>query len=634
MDEAQTPPSPKGRPIESGMLVENNGRTYRVKDVMDDLATVSATDIDTQRTTVLALAEIDFIPAAPGDTRRVPLDALTPDQDRIARERLAAIAPLLELPTYGAKDVKARATEVGRDTTTLYRWIRLYTATGDYTSLVPRKRGTAKGSKRIPAAAEDVIAEVIDTFYLNRLRPSAKKAVEEVQRQCDKRGIAAPSPGTIRTRISRLSDEVRLARRGEPGRARTRYRPVPGHFPGADYPLAVVQIDHTLGDVILVDDVDREPIGRPWLTIATDVYSRVITGYYLSFDAPSVTSVGMCITHSIIPKEDWLTRHGVPDAEWPVWGLPKTFHVDNGPDFRATDIQNACAANGVNITYRPLDRTSFGGHVERLIGNIMENLRGMPGYTASSIAERGEDDPEKHAAMTKSEFERWLLIWICKRYHQEKHRSILTSPMGRWKQAILGDATTPGAGVPKRPDAPDDLVRDFLPTFTRTVQKTGVAIERLQYYAEPLRPWIGRADPDNANRTRKLTFRRDPRDITTLWFFDPDAEEYYKIPLADRAIPSMSLWEYRRNRKKLASQGTAQPNPSQLVQAVDEMRQIEEDAQGRTKRAKRERRNRQRRDDHATALDPSAPIAPLPDAQGPPPTDDLTDEPVKPFPFD
>jgi putative transposase len=27
-----------------------------------------------------------------------------------------------------------------------------------------------------------------------------------------------------------------------------------------------VQIDHTLLDIILVDDIDREPIGRPWLT--------------------------------------------------------------------------------------------------------------------------------------------------------------------------------------------------------------------------------------------------------------------------------------------------------------------------------------------------------------------------------
>jgi putative transposase len=32
-----------------------------------------------------------------------------------------------------------------------------------------------------------------------------------------------------------------------------------------------VQIDHTLVDVIVVDKLTREPIQRPWLTLAIDV---------------------------------------------------------------------------------------------------------------------------------------------------------------------------------------------------------------------------------------------------------------------------------------------------------------------------------------------------------------------------
>ena len=630
-DHVKTPPLPTRRPIKPGTLVERQGRTYQLKEVID-LSSVTAIDVDSRRTTVLKVSEIDAIAPAHGRVRRMPLDELTPEQERIAGERLAAIAPILQMPTYGAHDVKARAAEVDRHPTTLYRWIRLYTATNDYTSLVPRKRGWTKGHNRIPTFAEDVIDEVIQNYYLTKLRPSGKKTIEEVQRQCVKRGIQAPSPSTIRARLARLPEDTRLAQRGEPDRARTRYQPAPRSFPGADYPLAVVQIDHTQGDIILVDDIDREPIGRPWLTIATDIYSRVITGYYLSFDAPSVTSVAMCITHSIIPKEDWLTRHSVPNVEWPVWGFPTKYHVDNGSDFRATDIQSACAKHGVNVEYRPLDRTNFGGHVERLVGNIMQNLRGMPGYTAHSVAERGETDPEKHAAMTKGEFERWLLTWICKRYHQETHRAILTSPIGRWEHGLLGNATSPGRGIPERPAAPADLIRDFLPSFTRTVQKTGVTIEGLRYWADVLRPWILRPNPEDRANTLRLTFRRDPRDISSLWFFDPDARQYYKVPTADQAIPPMSLWEYKRNRKKLALEGTTRPNSVQLVRAVDELRQIEEDAQGRTKRAKRARRNRQRRSDHAAALDPAKSSASSP-GQPTASEPELTNEPVEPFPY-
>jgi len=47
---------------------------------------------------------------------------------------------------------------------------------------------------------------------------------------------------------------------------------VPGTFPPPSWPLAVVQIDHTPVDLIVVDEQYRRPIGRPYLTVAIDVY--------------------------------------------------------------------------------------------------------------------------------------------------------------------------------------------------------------------------------------------------------------------------------------------------------------------------------------------------------------------------
>jgi transposase InsO family protein len=59
-----------------------------------------------------------------------------------------------------------------------------------------------------------------------------------------------------------------------------------GPFQGAEFPLAIVQIDHTPLGIILVDETARMPIGRPWLTLAIDVFSRMVTGYDLTFDPP------------------------------------------------------------------------------------------------------------------------------------------------------------------------------------------------------------------------------------------------------------------------------------------------------------------------------------------------------------
>jgi len=51
--------------------------------------------------------------------------------------------------------------------------------------------------------------------------------------------------------------------------------------------LQLLQIDHTLVDVVVVDEFDREPIGRPWLTLAIDVATRMVPGFHLTLEAPS-----------------------------------------------------------------------------------------------------------------------------------------------------------------------------------------------------------------------------------------------------------------------------------------------------------------------------------------------------------
>ena len=56
-------------------------------------------------------------------------------------------------------------------------------------------------------------------------------------------------------------------------------------------PLDIIQIDHTKVDVILVDEETRKPIGRPIITVAIDVFSRMIFGFYISFEGPSYFNV-------------------------------------------------------------------------------------------------------------------------------------------------------------------------------------------------------------------------------------------------------------------------------------------------------------------------------------------------------
>lgn len=133
----------------------------------------------------------------------------------------------------------------------------------------------------------------------------------EITRRCRQQGISrVPDRRTVRARVDGLPlSEVVRARAGAKA-AKDAFRPVRGTLV-AEYPLEIVQFDHTLADVVVVDELHRQPLQRPWLTLGVDVASRVMTGFYLSLEAPSSLSIALALTQSVLPKE---TRRSWPSA--------------------------------------------------------------------------------------------------------------------------------------------------------------------------------------------------------------------------------------------------------------------------------------------------------------------------------
>ena len=589
-------PAHRTETIEKGSVVTYENTLWAVE-LLVDFKTLVATNVETGETRALPLA--DVVLARDGNdearSRARPIDAPSAEDWRKAWERLEAIRPLLERERHGRHDVEEQAAKVGRTASTLYTWLARYRTTRDLTVLIPGQRGWRKGSGRISAEAEAIIAAAIKDVYLTGDRRGVKKVVDAVKDKCRARGIAKPpSEPTIRARIARIPEKERMRKRGQAEAARKRFTPVPGTFPGADAPLAVLQIDHTLVDLMVVDDVYRLPIGRPWLTVAGDVYSRMVAGLYSSFDAPSQTSVAMCIAQAVLPKEALLLRLGI-DADWPVWGWPTTVHADNAGEFRSDNFHKACARHKVSVKLRPLKRPHYGAHIERLLGTLMTEVHDLPGTTFSSVAEKGEHAPEKRAVMTLSEFERWLVGLICNVYHKRKHATIETSPLKQWEFGVFGNATTPGAGMQARPENGQDIVRDFLPTYHRTVQTTGAKIDKWCYFAPVLRQWVNATEPEEPTKKRKFAFRRDPRDVSRVWFFDPETEQYFDVPTTDQSMPPISVWERDEIRKHLRAQGIDEETPAAIARAREELRNEVEAAEKRTRRA---RRTAQRRRTH------------------------------------
>lgn len=596
--------------VEVGALVQKGEVIYRILEV-HDFETAAGVDLATGRSAPLRIQELRSVSVRETNpAREIDLDA-APEKDlAIAEDRYSKIQPLLARSTIGRHDIELRSAEVKVAPATLYRWINRYKATNLLTSLLPMQRGWKQGNGRIDPQSERVIHEVINEYYLTTQRPVGQKAIQEVQRRCHERNLPVPGEGAIRLRLGRISEKAILRGRGFKEKAKNKFLPAAGSFPNATYPLAVVQIDHTPADIILVDDVYRRPIGRPWISLAMDVYSRMVTGYYLSFDPPSEASVAMCVAHSALPKNDWLILHQV-EAEWPVWGMPKTIYVDNGADFRSDNFRRSCLMYGINLEFRPVKQPRYGGHIERMLGTLLREIHALPGATFSSIKDREGYDSESHAAMTKSEFESWLVSLICNVYHKQVHSGIQMPPRRKWEIGIFGNAEVTGVGLPPRPADRLSVLLDFLPSFRRTVQTFGVTIDGLTYYAECLRPWINYSDPESKEK-KDFIFRRDPRDVSSIWFFDPSIKQYFKVPLADQAIPAMSIWEYKQVKEKLRKDGAQAANKMEILRTLGELRMRVEASKEKTKKA---RRQAQRRREHEKLVTPAAPIPVAQDAR-------------------
>lgn len=495
-----------------------------------------------------------------------------------ARRRLPIVRQLADDPSRTRAQVAEAAAALGLGVTQTYELLQRYEADPRLTSLLPRHRGPVRGYSRLSSEIEALIEEIVENVYLTRQRPKLMDLVTEIRRRCRALGLTPPGRKAITTRLCAKPPLDITARREGRKAARDRFAPAIGSLE-APWPLSLVQIDHTLVDVIVVDSVTREPIQRPWLTLSIDVCSRCVPGFYLSLEPPSATSVALCITHTALPKEGWLATRGIEQV-WPISGIPERFHLDNAREFRSEALRRGCEQYGIAIDYRPVRTPHYGGHIERLIGTMMGKVHLLPGTTFSDVRVKGDLDPQKYAVMTLQELECWIAHAIAGDYHRNIHRGLNIPPLAAWERGIVGDAQMPGRGEPVAVCDPRRFLIDFLPIERRLVRRDGISLHSMHYWSDVLSIWIGRPE--------KMILRYDPRDLSRIYLLAPDGN-YYDVGYRDVRRPPISLWEHRLALKRLRDEGRSYVDEAAIFRTVEQMRKIAEDAVAASKTARRQR---------------------------------------------
>lgn len=582
-----------GRPtflrLNSGATFEHKGRPLRISHVLDT-SSVLIEYLDTGKHERLSIDDLcqspDIAPEEP-ITAAVFQDFST-EEWKIAENRYNIIRPLLEDPCRTRSQTEDAARAAGVHPATIYEWMKEFLANGHISVLIPRPRGRRKGSRLLDDRIEAIIEDVIDKDYLSaKVRATPQEVCNKVKELCKSAKLEPlPHPNSIRNRLRLIPQRTVLARRGYKDLARYGYEPIKGKFPGADTPLSVVQIDHTPANVIVVHEETRLPMGRPWVTLAIDVNTRMVAGLYVSMEHPSATAVGICISRCMLPKGDYLRELDIT-GDWPIWGKMGVIHCDNAKEFRGKMLERGCEEYSMVLQLRPVKKPHFGGHIERLMGTTAGQLLKLPGKTFSSPEERTGYDSEKNAALTLRELEQYLVEQIVNVYHQRPHAGLnKMPPIAAWERGILGTASQPGIGLRELPNDPERIRLDFLPFDHRSVQQYGIRFNHLHYYHEVLSPWINAIEA-KTKRKRMFLIRYDPRDISRIYFSDPVTKQYFPIPLRNLSFGPLSHWEVTTAVRLAHKEGLATVNEDIIFESIKRSRSRIDEAVIKTKQARR-----------------------------------------------
>lgn len=348
-----------------------------------------------------------------------------------------------------------------------------------FVGLLRRHNQHGNRNPRLPLQVYGIAGQVIKEVYMNPKRVTKMFAYGRFANKCQDAGLPAPSYVWFAKVIRKMRNyDVKLAREGKRAAYPLEFldRPLSAKNDNhGQYPWHIVHIDHTLIDIELVDEATGIVLGRPWLTLMFDAYSRRILAFVMTFDVPSVN-----ILKSLL--RECLRRHS---------RLPSIIVHDWGREFGSEFFQTLNAIYEIQVRARPPGKPRAGTLIEREFGVLnkafFHNLRANTQNTRNV------------RMLTKSINPRRLAVWSLERLHelferfcfevhdQRLHRGIGTTPAEAYVRGMALMGSRPSRRI-EYDETFKFLTMATTPKGTARIQPgLGVKIRYFHYWNEQMR---------------------------------------------------------------------------------------------------------------------------------------------------
>ena len=423
---------------------------------------------------------------------------------------------------------------------TIWRWHKQYVqANYSILGLYPANYKKGNRKSRLKKEVDECIDKAI-AYYQNETRPDAKDAYDRLEEYLVEINtirhkddlLPIPSYRNFLRRLEKVTPyEMTKTRHGK-RKADIEYNSMKAGVV-TERVMERVCVDHTKLDLFVIDSETSIPLGRPWLTLAVDEYSRSIVGAYISFKDPDFGVILKLIRNTIEPKDYIAERYPFVKNKWSCYGCPELFVFDNGKEFWCKDLEVVLAELNIQYEFNPVRCPWLKGKVERKFGTVNTNLLSrMPGKTFCSIEKREDYNPKKNAQIKFDEFIDIFYSWLIEEYQQSETTEEKLIPDAIWQDSV--------EEYPPKMVEPDRLNIVLGRTEESKLRRGGIYFKKIRYDSDELaayRSKVGKV---------KASYKVNPDNLNYIYVLNTFEKKYIKVNSIVRSY-TQSLKEHQHD---------------------------------------------------------------------------------------